>query len=138
MVMDNPTEHEWLTDEATTCSCAAVLCLDSLLSIPDAVRTRPPLAGKKGWYLGLRAHEQVVTSAITVFGNVTFSTHVPVPAARLHLEPRHGARLQHSYKTPGATGNNRDGGHGRWSAAFAGRGPGHARQRTNVPVRHRW
>ena len=35
-----------------------------------------------GWYLSLRSHEQVVTSAITVFGNVTFSTHVPVvPAA---------------------------------------------------------
>jgi type IV pilus assembly protein PilY1 len=32
---------------------------------------------KKGWYLGLVSTEQVVTSAITVFGVTTFSTHQP-------------------------------------------------------------
>ena len=45
----------------------------------------------------LRDHEQVVTSAITVFGTTTFSTHTPVDPGgrRLHVEPRHGAGLQH-------------------------------------------
>ena len=32
---------------------------------------------KKGWYLGLAPTEQVVTSAITIFGIVTFSTQTP-------------------------------------------------------------
>src|SRR5690606_27879420 len=40
------------------------------------------LETKKGWYLGLHATEQVVTTAITIFGTVTFSTHQPaVPQA---------------------------------------------------------
>jgi type IV pilus assembly protein PilY1 len=36
------------------------------------------LSAKKGWYLALNANEQVVTSAITIFGVVTFSTHEPI------------------------------------------------------------
>ena len=38
-----------------------------------------------------------MTSAITVFGTTTFSTHTPtVPGGRrVHVEPRHGAGLQH-------------------------------------------
>jgi type IV pilus assembly protein PilY1 len=39
------------------------------------------LAGKKGWYLALSEGEQVVTSAITVFGGTTFSTHEPTDPA---------------------------------------------------------
>jgi type IV pilus assembly protein PilY1 len=35
------------------------------------------LAAKKGWYLELNEHEQVVTSGITIFGTTTFSTHTP-------------------------------------------------------------
>jgi type IV pilus assembly protein PilY1 len=80
MVMDNPLLDTWLSDESTNGVCGgAVLCLNSLLAIPDDQDPDPTaLAGKKGWYLSLRAHEQVVTSAITVFGTTTFSTHTPV------------------------------------------------------------
>jgi type IV pilus assembly protein PilY1 len=47
--------------------------------------TATQLATKpKGWYLGLRTGEQVVTSAITIFGVVTFSTHVPAPTTALN------------------------------------------------------
>jgi type IV pilus assembly protein PilY1 len=78
MVQDMPTDPDWLTDEATNCG-SSVICLDSLLEIPDDDDPDPTaLAGKKGWYLGLNPHEQVVTSAITVFGTTTFSTHTPV------------------------------------------------------------
>jgi len=53
-----------------------VICLTSLTGITTAADpSASALAASKGWYLGLNAHEQVVTSAITVFGNVTFSTH---------------------------------------------------------------
>ncbi|MOA24318.1 hypothetical protein D3C78_1449910 [compost metagenome] len=33
----------------------------------------------KGWYLGLETSEQVVTSAVTVFGRIVFNTHQPTP-----------------------------------------------------------
>lgn len=77
MLKDVPTDSDWLDDESTTCG-SDVICLNSLLGIttsadPDAAS----LAAKKGWYLGLNPHEQVVTSAITVFGTTTFSTHTP-------------------------------------------------------------
>ena len=68
----------------TTCG-SAVLCLDSLF--PIAGSTTPSatqLATKQGWFLGLSSTEQVVTSAVTIFGVVTFSTHqpaVPTPAS---------------------------------------------------------
>lgn len=61
----------------TTCG-AAVLCLDSLFPITgSATPTAAQLATKQGWYLGLSSTEQVVTSAVTIFGVVTFSTHQP-------------------------------------------------------------
>jgi len=80
---DRPTDANWLADELTNGECgAAVICINSLYPITtSATPTVSALATKKGWYLGLRATEQVVTSAITVFDNVTFSTHIPtVPA----------------------------------------------------------
>ena len=81
MFKDNPTDATYLAGESATCG-SAVLCLNSLLPIlTSANPTDADLATKKGWYIGLIAHEQVVTSAITIFGTVTFSTHVPVPAA---------------------------------------------------------
>ena len=81
MLRDNPTSTTWLSDETTRCS-SAVMCLDSLVPIlTSADPTASDLASKKGWYLGLTAHEQVVTSAITVFGTATFSTHEPVPVS---------------------------------------------------------
>ena len=51
-------------------------CYPDRRSDPDPTTSSPP----KGWYLA-RPHEQVVTSAITVFGNTTFSTHTPVVPA---------------------------------------------------------
>ena len=61
----------------------AILCKDSLLAItPGVTPTASALAAKKGWYLGLTATEQVVTSALTAFDTVAFSTHQPsVPVA---------------------------------------------------------
>jgi type IV pilus assembly protein PilY1 len=80
MLRDRPSDAAWLTAENATCG-ADVLCLNSLLAITDATTpTEAQLALKKGWYLGLSATEQVVTSAITVFGVVSFSTHQPAVA----------------------------------------------------------
>jgi type IV pilus assembly protein PilY1 len=77
MLRDRPNDGTWLATESANCS-TAVLCLDSLLGITTAANPTPTaLAAKKGWYLGLRSTEQVVTSAITIFGTVTFSTHTP-------------------------------------------------------------
>ena len=60
---------------------ANIICLSSLLGITG---NNPPsesaLAAKKGWYINLDSTEQVVTSAVTIFGVVTFSTHQPEPA----------------------------------------------------------
>jgi type IV pilus assembly protein PilY1 len=77
MLRDRPTDSTWLSAEAGACG-SAVLCLDSLVPIMTSANpSQAALAAKKGWYLGLRGNEQVVTSAITIFGTVTFSTHEP-------------------------------------------------------------
>lgn len=76
MVMDNPASAEWLESEETNCT-TAVICMDSLLGIGASNPDPTLLAAKKGWYLELNEHEQVVTSGITVFGTTTFSTHTP-------------------------------------------------------------
>jgi type IV pilus assembly protein PilY1 len=83
MLRDFPASAKWLEDEEAKdgepgpCK-APLLCMASLLEIG---RDDPPvsadLEGKKGWYLALNKGEQVVTSAITVFGGTTFSTHEP-------------------------------------------------------------
>ncbi|AYC34328.1 pilus assembly protein PilY [Pseudomonas cavernae] len=75
---DQPTDTTWLSSESTTCS-TSVICLNSLLPITtSATPTQAELNAKpKGWYLGLAATEQVVTSAVTVFGQVAFNTHQP-------------------------------------------------------------
>lgn len=79
-IKDQPGNAAWLSSENATCG-ADLLCLDSLLAITSgATPTDAALAVKKGWYLGLASTEQVVTSAITVFGVVTFSTHTPAVA----------------------------------------------------------
>ncbi len=78
MIQDQATVATYLSDESSRCSGVSVLCLNSLLPITvGATPTASDLAGKKGWYLALNANEQVVTSAITVFGVVYFSTHQP-------------------------------------------------------------
>lgn len=60
-------------------SCGdTVICLSSLLPIlSSATPAGLQLATKEGWYLGLAPHEQIVTSAVTLDGNVTFSSHQP-------------------------------------------------------------
>ncbi len=80
MLRDVPTDTAWLSSETTNCG-SAVMCLDSLVPIlTNEDPSDEDLADKKGWYLGLCAHEQVVTTGLTVFGTTTFSTHTPVPA----------------------------------------------------------
>jgi type IV pilus assembly protein PilY1 len=57
---------------------ANVVCMASLQPITGSVAPTPAqLAAKKGWSLALAATEQVVTSAVTVFGVTTFSSHKP-------------------------------------------------------------
>jgi type IV pilus assembly protein PilY1 len=70
---------------ADTANCGAsttVLCLSSLTAIGASDPTQAQLdAHPHGWYLALASTEQVVTSAVTIFGVVTFSTHQPAGAA---------------------------------------------------------
>jgi type IV pilus assembly protein PilY1 len=81
MLKDKPTDTGWLSSENATCG-ANVMCKGSLLGIPtSATPSDADLAAKKGWYLGLTATEQVVTSSVIVFGVVTFSTHQPAVTA---------------------------------------------------------
>lgn len=79
VINDNPTSSTWLSSEQSNCS-SSLICLASLgqLSVGTSGVTGTPTT--KGWYLPLAAHEQVVTSAIVVFGQLTFSTNIPVPA----------------------------------------------------------
>ena len=64
-----------------TCG-AAIICRESLWPITDAsTPTTAQLLTKSGWYLALADNEQVVTSAVTIFGVVTFSTHQPAIVA---------------------------------------------------------
>jgi type IV pilus assembly protein PilY1 len=77
MVRDRPTAVNWLTEEFDDCG-SNLMCLASLVPILDNDDpTKEDLAAKKGWYLALQDGEQVVTSAITVYGTTTFSTHTP-------------------------------------------------------------
>lgn len=82
MLKDKPEDPTWLSTEQSNCT-ASVLCLDSLTPIlqKQPTPTSEQLAARKGWYLELLPTEQVVTSAITIFGNLTFSTHEPAEAA---------------------------------------------------------
>lgn len=81
VVKDNPTDTSWLTSENSTCG-SNVMCNGSLFAITtSSTPTANQLAATKGWYLDLMSNEQVVTSAITVFNTVTFSTHQPTPPA---------------------------------------------------------
>ena len=78
MLKDDPSDPEWLASESETCG-DELICLKSLYYIGanDTPPTIATVGEHKGWYLGMKPKEQVVTSAITVFGNVTFSTHTP-------------------------------------------------------------
>ncbi len=79
VLKDRPADTAWLTSESSNCG-ADVMCHGSLVAITtSATPTSTALAAAKGWYLALISSEQVVTSAITVFNTVTFSTHQPTP-----------------------------------------------------------
>ncbi len=78
MIKDKPAEPTWLSAGAASCESVSVICRALLTPITDD--TTPATATldvSKGWYLGLTSSEQVVTSAITIYGKVTFSTHQP-------------------------------------------------------------
>lgn len=79
MFKDKPADPDWLSEESENCGGLELLCKASLygIGVNDATPTDTQLSTKKGWYLGLRATEQVVTSAITIFNVTTFSTHMP-------------------------------------------------------------
>ena len=80
VVRDRPDSTSWLSDEnAGGGACGAdLMCLGSLTPIlSNATPSGSDLAAGKGWYLGMAATEQVVTSAITVSNRVTFSTSQP-------------------------------------------------------------
>jgi type IV pilus assembly protein PilY1 len=80
LIKDNPNDSTWLTSETINCG-TAVICHNSLVAITsNETPTDATLSSSKGWYLALSSTEQVVTSAITVFGTVTFSTHKPAAA----------------------------------------------------------
>ncbi len=78
MVMDDPLDPDWLSGETDNCG-SAVICLKSLVPISNTGTSPTPATVEehKGWYLELNPHEQVVTSAITIFGTTNFSTHTP-------------------------------------------------------------
>lgn len=78
MLKDKPSVSTWLSAESTACG-GDFLCRDSLLAISNdgSNPSQADLDAKKGWYLTLSDNEQVVTTAVVVFGEVTFSTHIP-------------------------------------------------------------
>ncbi|WP_018152003.1 pilus assembly protein [Leeia oryzae] len=81
MLKDHPEDSTWLSSENTNCS-ANMICMNSLTAITaGSPPTAASIATYKGWYLGLQSGEQVVTSAVTVYGTVTFSTHQPTSAS---------------------------------------------------------
>jgi type IV pilus assembly protein PilY1 len=77
MIKDKPNESTWLTSETDNCGLT-VICEASLTLITaETDPLQSVLDESKGWYLTMRASEQVVTSPITIYGVVTFSTHQP-------------------------------------------------------------
>jgi type IV pilus assembly protein PilY1 len=77
VLFDQPTNQDWLDDEAPPICRADIICHDSLATLDpnDLVDGVAPTT--KGWKLQLRPGEQVVTGAITVDNVVNFSTHIP-------------------------------------------------------------
>ncbi len=83
LVKDSPTNSLWLSSESSNCNNQSIICLASLVSEGSVTSgctgpaTQVSLNLAKGWFLGLRDHEQVVTPAATVNAVTTFSTHIP-------------------------------------------------------------
>lgn len=83
-IKDKPADSSWLSSESTVnCPGFSLICMNSLSSAGNVAATCGAAGGipdGKGWKLGLRATEQVVTTAATRFGVTTFSTHMPATA----------------------------------------------------------
>jgi len=102
-----PTTSTWLTDETTNCDGQALICLDSLTPVTtSADPSEEDLVDSKGWYLDLGDGEQVVTSAITVYGTVTFSTHEPTNPEEGTCEPDLGTARVYNVAYLNATSRN--------------------------------
>lgn len=106
MFTDKPTVSSAVYPGATDCG-SAVICLNSLYPITagGATPTSAELATKKGWYLGLTSSEQVVTSSITIFGVVTFSTHQPTSSVDM-CKPNLGTTRVYNIKYANAASAN--------------------------------
>ena len=77
MFTDKPTTATSTWPGSADCG-TEIICKNSLLGVSaGSTPTATALATKKGWYLGMTSTEQVVTSAVTIFGVLTFSTHLP-------------------------------------------------------------
>lgn len=80
MIKDKPTSSTWFSNVNKACS--GVICRGSLLKIAygSGNPSQADLASYPlGWRLQLVDGEQVVTSAITVYGVINFSTNQPTP-----------------------------------------------------------
>lgn len=106
MLKDQPTEASWLSDELSNCG-AANLCMNSLLAITtSATPTDSELSEKKGWALRLTSREKVVTSALTIFGTVYFSTQEPSQALLGSCSPDLGYARTYSISFRNAKGED--------------------------------
>lgn len=104
MLKDTPTDTTWLSSENATCS-ADNLCMGSLLEITtEATPTEVALSAKKGWALQLTSEEKVVTSALTIFGTVYFSTQEPSEASLGSCTPDLGYARTYSISFRNAEG----------------------------------
>jgi type IV pilus assembly protein PilY1 len=108
MLVDKPSDGTWLSAEASRCNGSTLLCHDSLFAITATTEpTATELAAKKGWYLALKAGEQVVTSSVTAYGNTTFNTHTPTdPAVSQSCRADLGTANVYNLSYLDATGQN--------------------------------
>jgi len=106
MLKDVPTDPTWLTSENATCS-ANNLCIGSLFAITTtATPTAAELSVKKGWALQLTSTEKVVTSALTIFGTVYFSSQEPSQALAGSCTPDLGYARTYAISFRDAEGEN--------------------------------
>jgi type IV pilus assembly protein PilY1 len=108
-VDDMPTVTTYLSAESSAnCPGVSVICLNSLLAVTGAAMpTTAQLAAKKGWYRSLAADEQVVTSALTIFGVIEFATNTPQSVNPNSCKANLG--LAKFYQMDYATGENPNG-----------------------------
>lgn len=107
MLKDQPTNSDWLSAESANCDGDEHLCMDSLVAITtEATPAQSELDAAKGWALRMDASEKVVTSALTIFGTVYFSTHEPSQALAGSCTPDLGEARSYSINFRNAEGVN--------------------------------